>query len=311
MKPRSSLSSAALLATAAMAAALAMTGCSSGHASSSSSTIAAAKAGKSASNTSGSASASSSGVPQRDPNTDLVIWTDAQRAPVLQKFAQSFAQQNGISVSVQPVSTDLQAAYVTATNAGKGPDIVVGATDWIGNLVQNGSISALPLTTEQKQSFEPTALKAVTYNGQTYGVPYATENLALFTNTAEAPAAPATFESMVQNGQAAVRSKKATDPLALQVGQQGDPYTIQPLFGSAGGTIFGTKSDGTYDPNQLGVDSPGAQTFAKLLSKYGEKGEGVFKRSIDATNAISLFTTGKVPYWSPARGRCHRSSRLG
>ncbi|HTZ43711.1 MAG TPA: extracellular solute-binding protein, partial [Jatrophihabitans sp.] len=199
-------------------------------------------------------------------------------------------------MSVQPVSTDLQSAYVTATNAGKGPDIVVGATDWIGNLVQNGTVSPLPLTAAQKQAFEPTALKAVTYNGQTYGVPYATENLALFTNTAEAAKAPATFEAMVANGQAAVKAKKAADPLALQVGQQGDPYTMQPLFGSAGASIFGTKADGTYDPSKLGVDSAAGKQFASLLGKYGEKGSGVFKRSIDSTNAVSLFTSGKVPY---------------
>lgn len=276
-------------ATAAFAtAALALAGCSS-----SSSGKPAAAGGTSAAP---APSASTSGVPVRDPHTDLVIWTDAQRAPVLQTFAKAFAAENGISVSVQAVSTDLQSAYVTATAAGQGPDIVVGATDWIGNLVQNGAISPLPLTAAQKAAFEPTALNAVTYNGQTYGVPYATENLALFTNTAEAPSAPATFEQMVADGQAAVKAGKATEPLALQIGQQGDPYTMQPLLGSAGGYIFGTKADGTYDPAKIGIDTPGAVAFAKELAKFGEKGENVLKRSIDANNSTSLFTSGKAPY---------------
>ncbi|WP_223297273.1 sugar ABC transporter substrate-binding protein [Catenulispora acidiphila] len=225
-----------------------------------------------------------------------MIWTDAQRAPVLQQFAQSFAAANGISVSVQPVATDLQSAYVTATAAGKGPDIVVGATDWIGNLVQNGAISPLPLTAAQKGSFQTTALNAVTYNGQVYGVPYATENLALITNTAEAAANPATFETMVADGQAAVKAGKASEALAMQIGQQGDPYTAQPLLGSAGGFIFGTKADGSYDPSQVGVDNAGSKAFAAQLAKYGEKGQNVFKRSIDANNAVSLFTSGKTPY---------------
>ena len=30
--------------------------------------------------------------------------------------------------------------FVTAAQAGKGPDLVMGAHDWIGNLVQNGTI---------------------------------------------------------------------------------------------------------------------------------------------------------------------------
>lgn len=286
MKHRSSLTFAAAALTTAT---FALTGCSS------SSPTAKATAAASAS-ASAAPSASASGVPKRDPNTDLVIWTDAQRAPVLQTFAKSFAAENGITVSVQAVSTDLQSAFVTATAAGQGPDIVVGATDWIGNLVQNGAISPLPLSQTQKAAFEPTALNAVTYDGQTYGVPYATENLALFTNTAEATAAPATFEAMVANGQAAVKAGKASEPLSLQIGQQGDPYTMQPLLGSAGGYIFGKKADGTYDPTKVGIDSPGAVAFAKQLAKYGEKGQDVLKRSIDPNNSVSLFTSGKAPY---------------
>ncbi|MEY9892136.1 arabinogalactan oligomer/maltooligosaccharide transport system substrate-binding protein [Catenulispora sp. MAP5-51] len=293
---RPSLTTAAV---AVVAAALSLTGCSSSaskSASSSSSTPTASSASSSSSSAAAAPSSSSSAPPVRDPNTDLVIWTDAQRAPVLQQFAQSFAAANGISVSVQPVATDLQSAYVTATAAGKGPDIVVGATDWIGNLVQNGAIAPLPLTAGQKGSFEATALNAVTYNGQVYGVPYATENLALITNTGEAAANPATFEDMVANGQAAVKAGKASEALAMQIGQQGDPYTAQPLMGSAGGSIFGTKADGSYDPAQVGVDGTGAKAFAAQLAKYGEKGQNVFKRSIDANNAVSLFTSGKSPY---------------
>jgi len=287
-------------AIAVVAAALSLTGCSSSSSKAASGSNAAASSASTPASSSSSsaapASSSSSAPPVRDPNTDLVIWIDAQRAPVLQQFAQSFAAANGISVSVQPVATDLQSAYVTATAAGKGPDIVVGATDWIGNLVQNGAISPLPLTAAQKGSFQTTALNAVTYNGQVYGVPYATENLALITNTGEAAANPATFEDMVAAGQAAVKSGKATEALAMQIGQQGDPYTAQPLLGSAGGFIFGTKSDGSYDPAQVGVDNAGSKAFAAQLAKYGEKGQNVFKRSIDANNAVSLFTSGKAPY---------------
>jgi arabinogalactan oligomer/maltooligosaccharide transport system substrate-binding protein len=36
--------------------------------------------------------------------------------------------------------------FVTAAQAGKGPDLVMGAHDWIGNLVQNGTIDPLQLT---------------------------------------------------------------------------------------------------------------------------------------------------------------------
>jgi arabinogalactan oligomer/maltooligosaccharide transport system substrate-binding protein len=234
-------------------------------------------------------------VPDRG-SADLVIWADGQRAPVLQKLSEKFAQDNGVKVAVQTISTDLQSAYVTATTAGKGPDIVVGATDWIGNLVQNGAIAPVPLSGDQLKQFQPIAAKAVTYNGSVYGVPYATENLALFRNTAMAPSAPATFEQLVSQGQAAMKNKKAKEVLAVQTGQTGDVYHMEPFYTSGGGYLFGTKSNGDYDPSDLGVGKPGSIAAAKLIAKYGEKGSNVFRRSIDADNSISLFTSGKTPF---------------
>jgi arabinogalactan oligomer/maltooligosaccharide transport system substrate-binding protein len=215
---------------------------------------------------------------------------------VLQTLANQFGQENGVKVVVQPVSADVQTAFVTATTAGKGPDIVVGATDWIGNLVQNGTIATLPLPKDQMAAFQPLAATAVTYNGSVYGVPYATENLALFRNKTLVPTAPTTFEQMVSEGKALVKSKKAQEPLAAQVGQTGDVYHMEPFYSSAGGYLFGTKSNGDYNSTDLGVGKSGSVEAAKMIAKYGEKGENVFRRSIDANNSISLFTSGKVPF---------------
>ena len=55
-----------------------------------------------------------------------------------------------MTVEVQAVSKDLQTNFVTASQQGSGPDVVVGAHDWIGNLVQNGAIDPVQLTAEQK-----------------------------------------------------------------------------------------------------------------------------------------------------------------
>src|SRR5664279_701665 len=89
-----------------------------------------------------SASSSASGAPARG-NADLVIWTDPLKITAVKKVADAFGKANGITVNVQAVSSDLQTAFVTANAAGHGPDVVVGAHDWIGNLVQNGAIDPL------------------------------------------------------------------------------------------------------------------------------------------------------------------------
>lgn len=226
----------------------------------------------------------------------LVIWADDKRAAVLKTSAQKFGQDNGVTVDVQAISKDQQTAFVTASQQGKGPDVMVGAHDWIGNLVQNGAIDPVQLTAEQKAAFPAIAIKAVTFNGQTYGVPYATENLALIRNTELAPEAPATIEDLVAAGRKLKTDKKASEIMCLQVGQNGDAYHIYPLYTSGGGYLFGTGANGDYDPKDLGVGKPESVAAFKKIQALGEKGAGALKRSISLENSIASFTGKKCAF---------------
>ena len=78
-------------------------------------------------------------TPEAATPTSL-IWTDALKIDAVKAVADAFGEANGITVEVQAISEDLQSNFVTANAAGNGPDVVVGAHDWIGNLVQNGAI---------------------------------------------------------------------------------------------------------------------------------------------------------------------------
>ena len=72
------------------------------------------------------------------------------------KLAKAFGEENGVNVTVQVVPKDLQTQFVTASQAGKAPDVVFGAHDWIGNLVQNGTIDPVQMTDETKATLRPT-----------------------------------------------------------------------------------------------------------------------------------------------------------
>jgi arabinogalactan oligomer/maltooligosaccharide transport system substrate-binding protein len=226
----------------------------------------------------------------------LVIWADDKRAAVLKTFADRFGQENGVTVEVQAISKDQQTAFVTASQQGKGPDVMVGAHDWIGNLVQNGAIDPVQLTAEQKSGFSEIAVKAVTFNGQLYAVPYATENLALIRNTDLAPEAPKTIEDLVAAGKKLKADKKASEIMCLQVGAKGDAYHIYPLYTSGGGYLFGTGANGDYDPKDLGVGKPASIAAFKKIQALGEKGAGALKRSITPENSIATFTTKKCAF---------------
>jgi arabinogalactan oligomer/maltooligosaccharide transport system substrate-binding protein len=222
----------------------------------------------------------------------LTIWADDKRAAVLQPFADKFGAENGVAVKVQAISKDQETAFVTASQQGSGPDVMVGAHDWIGNLVQNGAIDPVQLSDQQKSGLAANALKAVTFNGQVYGVPYATENLALIRNTDLAPNAPATIEDLV----ATAKTTKTPEVLCLQVGQTGDAYHLYPFYTSAGGYLFGTTASGGYDPKDLGVGKPESIAAFKKIATLGEKGSGALKRSITSDNSIATFTGKKCAY---------------
>ncbi|GAA3205915.1 sugar ABC transporter substrate-binding protein [Nonomuraea helvata] len=250
-------------------------------------------ASQSASSAAPSASASTSAAKS---GGTLVIWADPSRVKPLKPFADQFGTENGVTVEVKEISKDNQTTFLTASEQGSGPDIMIGAHDWIGNLVQNGAIDPVTLTDEQKAAFSAKAIQAVTFNGQIYGAPYAVENIALIRNTKLAPEAPATIEDMIAKGKALKAAGKVKEVLCIPVGQKGDAFHVYPIFASAGGALFGTTSSGDPDAKQVLVGSPDSVKAFGKLKDLGEKGDGALRTSITNENYIVNFAAGKCAY---------------
>ena len=240
---------------------------------------------------SGGAASQASDASAGDSDADLVIWADQKKADSLKEIAKTWGKQQGISVAVQTVANDLQPNFVTANQAGNGPDIVLGAHDWIGNLVQNSAIRPVVLSPEAESNYSDIALKAVTYDGQIYATPYAVECLGLFVNKAlTSVTQPASIEEMIEAGKAA-----GTELVLSQVvDEKGDAYNMEPIYTAAGGYMFGKNPDGSYDPNDLGIGKEGSIKAAEKIRQLGQ--QGVLRKSVTTANHISLFTDGKAPY---------------
>ena len=240
---------------------------------------------------SGGANQQASGSSGGDANADLVIWADQKKADSLKEIAKSWGQEQGITVAVQIVANDLQPAFITANQAGNGPDIVMGAHDWIGNLVQNSAIRPVVLSPEAEANYSDIALKAVTYDGQIYATPYAVECLGLFVNKALTQVTePATIEEIVEAGTAA-----GTELILSQaVDEKGDAYNMEPIYTAAGGYLFGKNPDGSYNSKDLGIGKEGSIRAAEKIGQLGK--QGVLRKSVTAANHISLFTDAKAPY---------------
>ena len=226
---------------------------------------------------------------------ELVIWADDKRAAALKPLADQFAADNGVTVTIEAIAADIIPNFLTASQAGTAPDVVVWAHDVVGNLVANGAID--PVQLSNPADFDPLAIQGMTFDGQLYGIPYSVENIGLFVNTdLVTTGCPATMEDLVKTGQALKDDKKTTEILALQSGQSGDAYHIYPLFASGGGSFFGQTATGDPDPANVTVDSAESIAAGELIKAIGEKGDKALKTSIDNTNAIPLFFDGKAPF---------------
>lgn len=269
-------------------AALALSACGGGSTPSTSGTAAASTT------TTSAASATTTAAPVRDANVDLVIWTDNDRAAAIKKYADAFGQEQGIKVQVQ-VAPDVRANFKDATNAGKGPDVIVGAHDWLGELVANNAVAPIAMPADVQAQFPKEAMAATKFNGQIYGVPYAIENVGLVRNTALAPDAPKTYEDMVAKGQALMKAGKAKGVVVQEVGKTGNAYYTYPYLKAFGGGIFAQKPNGDYDPNKVIVNSPGSIKGAEQLAKLGK--EKILTTNVDGSNSDALFDSGQYPYF--------------
>lgn len=232
-------------------------------------------------------------VPPARGDADLVIWADDTRAPVLTPLAEAFSADEGVKVSVLEVPFDkIRDNLSTAGPAGEGPDIIIGAHDWLGELVANGALEPIELGAAA-DTYSTASIQAFNYDNKQYGLPYAVENIALIRNTDLVPDAPATFEDLEATALALKADGTVDVPLAIQQGPA-DPYHNYPLFSGAGGYIFGQSADGTYDPEDLGIDSEGGLAAAELFKKWSD--EGLISKDVTYDIMIESFSTGKAPF---------------
>lgn len=285
-------SSAASSAVAGTSAAGSDTG-AAGSASSGSSV--ATSAGTAATSAVGSSSGADTASAGGGAGTTITVWADETRAKPLGDIAKKFETDTGATVKiVQKDFGKIQGDFISQAPTGKGPDIIVGAHDWLGKLVQNGVVAPLELGDKAAQ-FQQVAIDAMTFNGQVYGLPYAVENVALIRNTTLAPNAPKDYDDAIATGNALVKAGKAKFPFLLQQDpSSGDPYHMYPFQTSFGAPVFGLNSKGGFDSKNLQMKGAAGEKFAAWLAQQGKA--GIVRGTITADVAKNAFLKGQAPY---------------
>jgi arabinogalactan oligomer / maltooligosaccharide transport system substrate-binding protein len=229
-------------------------------------------------------------APAADAGVSLTIWADEQRAPILETIGTKFAEQTGVQlVVVQKAIGDIRNDFITAAPTGSGPDIILGAHDWIGELNASGLLAPVELG-PNAANFAPNAVQAFTYtDGKLYGMPQATENIALIYNTDLVPTAPATFDE-VKSLSAEIQA--AGNKYGFLHQTVGDPYHFYPIQTAFGGYIFGQNPDGSYNANDLGLNSEGSVAALEWLNSMYEDGLMDRNGNINGDLMLSAFQNG-------------------
>lgn len=226
----------------------------------------------------------------------LTVWVDADRAGVLEDIAAQFEEERGVTVEL--VTKEFGAIrddFITQAPTGNGPDIIVGAHDWLGKLVQSGVVAPLELG-DKAAEFQDVAVTAMSYEGTNYGLPYSVENIALIRNADIVAETPATFDDLIAAGQAAVAEGSAEYPFLVGLDPNAaDPYHLYPLQASFGAPVFEITADGTYNPSVLALGNEGGEAFAVKLAEWGAA--GILNTNISGDIAREEFVAGKSPFY--------------
>ena len=224
---------------------------------------------------------------------ELTVWVDENREPAVAAAAEQFETDTGATVTlVQKDFADLRADFLAQVPTSEGPDMTIGAHDWLGEFVASGVVNTLDLG-EKASEFEPVALEAMTYDGQLYALPYSLETVALIQNTElVGEEAPATWEDMIAAGE----ESGAERPFVINTeGQTGDGYTMYGFQTSFGAPVFVQDESGSYT-SEVGMAGPEGEAFAQWLSENGEDGAGYLSTTIDYDINNELFNSGEAAY---------------
>ena len=125
--------------------------------------------------------ASASEAPEEAAST-LTVWVDQERVDALKGAAEAYTEETGVDVElVGKDNATIKDDFIQQVPTGRGPDITMGAHDWLGELSTNGVVAPIELG-DSAADYLDVAINASTYDGTVYMLPYAVENIAVLRN---------------------------------------------------------------------------------------------------------------------------------
>ncbi|QNQ21053.1 extracellular solute-binding protein [Kosakonia sp. SMBL-WEM22] len=222
----------------------------------------------------------------------LNVWEDIKKSSGIQDAVRDFEQKYNVKVNVQemPYAQQLEKLRLDGP-AGIGPDVLVIPNDQLGGAVVQGLLTPLNLDKEKVDAFTPASINAFRLDNTLYGVPKAVETLVLIYNKDLIDKPLQSLPEWLDYS----KKERAQNKYGL-LAKFDQIYYSWGAIGPMGGYLFGKNDKGGYNPQDIGLNKPGAVEAVTFLKKF--YAEGVFPSGIlgdNGLNAIdSLFTEKKA-----------------
>jgi arabinogalactan oligomer / maltooligosaccharide transport system substrate-binding protein len=223
----------------------------------------------------------------------IVLWAGTEKESTYKAWADDYSKRTGVTVKVVG-KAKLQDDFKTVGDA-DAPDIVIEAHDNIAKFRADNKIEAVTLT--NLKEFDANVISALSLGTKLYGVPLATENIALFTNTKMVPKAPKTWAELEKIALDLAKKNKSNKnfvPFAVQQGTGGDAYHMFPFLTGLGGYVFG-GTPGKWNKYDIGLDNKKFLNNLSLVDKWYSS--GLIKASVNGDIAKAAFTSGNAPFY--------------
>ena len=233
-------------------------------------------------------------VPAQAADKELVVWADDTRGPNLTKtLAAKSDWVSGYKITVKAFSSfDALKEAVDKSTDLTGPDIILGANDWVPTGAKNGKLAPITLPASVKSRFTANQLFDLSYKGNLYGVPLDINNVGMVYNENLVKNAPKTLGEMVSYYKANKTKKGLAAGLCIAGG--GTSWGAHSVLSALGGSAY-RMMNGAVDTSK---DPINPAELAKNIKTYLLDADGKSNGFFPATDTgcKDNYLAGKVPF---------------
>lgn len=218
---------------------------------------------------------------------ELVVWEDQGKSFAIEQAVATFEKENNCKVIVREKDAVNQLDNVLE---GETPDVFIVVSDRIGEAASKGLIESLDYMSQEKDLYAEAAVNAFSLHGKIWAEPRSVESLVIFYNKDVMDYPFETFDEYV-----AYSNKVQKDGKYGLIAKLDNFYFAYGIISGAGGYTFGINADGSFNPDDIGLNNEGAVKGLEIIKDYANNHLPKVLLTDDGWGEIdNLFISGKA-----------------